>query len=348
MPKQLIEELLELNREQAAKYNDSGQIDLRERYRGRHPTRIACFKCMDGRVNIAALTQTPFGLIRPFRNIGGIFDLGWTALDYRINDFIDYTVREGARNLFIVTYHFSKSDRHLGCRGHDYDKDRAVESAARLVDQMERVFGKGHEQVYPILVGVETDGEELIFHGADGLAVGMAEHAKLEPRQFREIVEDLYPDMDTEIVRDLLPLVTGNAAHAAKVRQRPKKIEQLEHRERVLAVGAGFDWLHRVNYALIINDLDPTLDDTIAAAAGIIKVNRDAGRLPDDRALYFVSVSYFDQGRRRNNAIERARYLTKLGLEAIRKFHPGLEDCFETLTAVMDWDKRRLEIVEAS
>lgn len=346
MPRELVRELIEINRQQAVTYGDAGQVDRRENYRGRHPTRIACFKCMDGRVNIAALTETPFGLIRPFRNIGGVFDLGWGALDLRLNDFVDHTVREGALNLFLVTYHYSKSDKHLGCRGHGYDVERSVDSAQRLVQQMERVYGTGHEQVYPILVGVETDGEELVFHGRDGSIERMSEHLRAEPRHLRDLIAELYPDMDRDMIRDLLPLMTGNVAHIARLRRDPKKIEMLDHKERVLAVGQGFDWLHKVNFALIINDLDPTLDDTIGKAAGIIKENRDQHRIPNDGALYFVSVSYFKPGRRRQNAIERARYLTALGLESIQKFHPDLDGFFEPLTAVMEWDTRRLEIIE--
>ncbi|MDX9707578.1 MAG: hypothetical protein RBT86_08365, partial [Azospira sp.] len=47
----------------------------RERYLARHPTAIAVLKCMDGRINIPVATQTPLGIIQPFRNLGGIFDL---------------------------------------------------------------------------------------------------------------------------------------------------------------------------------------------------------------------------------------------------------------------------------
>ena len=52
----------------------------RERYLSEHPTAIAALKCMDGRINIPVATNTPTGILMPFRNLGGMFDLGWPHL----------------------------------------------------------------------------------------------------------------------------------------------------------------------------------------------------------------------------------------------------------------------------
>jgi hypothetical protein len=42
----------------------------RERYLSEHPTAIAVLKCMDGRINIPVATNTPTGILMPFRNLG--------------------------------------------------------------------------------------------------------------------------------------------------------------------------------------------------------------------------------------------------------------------------------------
>ena len=52
----------------------------RQRCLAEHPTAIAVLKCMDGRINIPVATQTPAGILMPFRNLGGMFDLGWPHL----------------------------------------------------------------------------------------------------------------------------------------------------------------------------------------------------------------------------------------------------------------------------
>lgn len=138
----------------------------------------------------------------------------------------------------------------------------------------------------------------------------------------------------------------GNAAHAEEIRDAERPDLELGHRERIVAIGQGFDWLHRANYALIVNDLDPQMDDAIGKAVGIIKYNRDKKRVPASGALLFASVCYYTrQDHHRNAAIARAKYPTRLGLESIRRFHPDAEDFFHPLTAVVNWDTRSLEIV---
>jgi hypothetical protein len=56
----------------------------RERYLSEHPTAIVVLKCMDGRINIPVATHTPTGILMPFRNLGGMFDLGWPYLEWMI------------------------------------------------------------------------------------------------------------------------------------------------------------------------------------------------------------------------------------------------------------------------
>lgn len=345
MPFKLAQELIGINEQQSAKYMDPGQTALRRRYRAAHPSRIVVFKCMDGRVNMALLTKTPVGIMYPFRNIGGVFDLGWPALDLRLAELVDYSVSLNSPNIFMTTYHYAAGNIHRGCRGHQYDTTKAQESAAQLVRQINAVFGSGHEQVYPIMVGVETDNQTLLFHGKDGTTVSMKDHVEATEKELQDIIEKLYPDMELSMVKDVLPLLVGNAGHVRGLQGSVRAPIEFEHGERVLAVGQGFDWLHNDNYALIINDLDPELNETIPKAAGIIKENRDAGRIPPEGALFFVCVSYRFPGYRRTGAIARAKYLTKLGMEAIAHHHPDLEHFFQPLTGVIDWNTRKLEII---
>ncbi len=47
----------------------------RNHYFLQHPTSIAAFVCMDGRVNVSLLTNISREIIRSFRNLGGRFDV---------------------------------------------------------------------------------------------------------------------------------------------------------------------------------------------------------------------------------------------------------------------------------
>jgi hypothetical protein len=339
--KNLIQELLRLNLAHSVLF--VGQKTARERHHVIHPTNIAAFKCMDGRVNLAVLTQTPLGIIRPFRNIGGIFDLGWTALNAQLREYVETSVAKGRKILLLVTYHYAEGNPHRGCRGHEYDVKRATQSAQKLVHQIRGVF-EGDNGIYPILVGVETDHQKLLIHGTQGQVVSLADLTD-DGELMKDVLRNLCPDMHPDIVPDLLPLMLGNVRHVQEVREADLELEDLEHKERTIAIGQGFEWVPH-NWALVINDLELTLDDTIGKAAGIIKGNLEAGRIPKEKALLVASVPYQDDGYVRRLAVERAKHLTDLGLTSILKFHPDLVGFFETLTAVQDYRSRRLEVIE--
>jgi hypothetical protein len=76
----------------------------RQRYQAVQPTAIAVFKCMDGRINIPVATGTPAGLLMPFRNLGGMFDLGWPHLGEVIAHHVQRMIAAGRRVLFLITY----------------------------------------------------------------------------------------------------------------------------------------------------------------------------------------------------------------------------------------------------
>ena len=79
----------------------------RERYLALHPTAIAVLKCMDGRINIPLATNTPVGILMPFRNLGGIFDLGWPHLGEVLTSYVQQMIGQGRQVIVFITYHFS-------------------------------------------------------------------------------------------------------------------------------------------------------------------------------------------------------------------------------------------------
>jgi hypothetical protein len=71
-----IEWLKQHNSGHASAFCSPDQELSRQLYMAHHPTRIAAFKCMDGRINLPIVTSKPFGIIDPFRNLAGRFDFG--------------------------------------------------------------------------------------------------------------------------------------------------------------------------------------------------------------------------------------------------------------------------------
>ncbi|MBU0498972.1 MAG: carboxysome shell carbonic anhydrase [Gammaproteobacteria bacterium] len=320
----------------------------REHYLAEHPTAIAVLKCMDGRINIPVATNTPVGILMPFRNLGGMFDLGWPHLGEVLAHHVQRMVNGGRRVLFLITYHYSKGDPHRGCAGFHYDTDAAARHAYEIRAQMEHIFGSAHGTVYPLVCGFETDEDALTLHGADGerldmASVGAEAAVALEPR-----LAALLPDMPAQMRADLLPLLRGNLEHIADVRAQVRQHERqldIEHREWMICLGRGFDFLHTPNIALIIGPYSPKLDEPIRTAATIIEANMRAGRIPDDGFLLLTSVPYDEIGVDRARAELKSRFLSSFAAGVIRAEFPDLAGKMTMRTAVLDWRSRRLETI---
>ena len=160
-----IDWLLDLARRHTAEFRSPEAYLAREHYRASHPTAVVVLKCMDGRINIPVATNTPPGIIQPFRNLGGMFDLGWPHLGQVLAEHVQRKVADGRRLLIIITYHFSRGDAKRGCAGFNYDTAAALAYTRTIKQQTEQIFGSDHATIYPIICGFETDEDALLLHG---------------------------------------------------------------------------------------------------------------------------------------------------------------------------------------
>ena len=331
-------------------YRSPEAMLARTRYQSRHPTAIAVLKCMDGRINIPVATETPVGILMPFRNLGGRFDLGWPHLGEVLTQYVMDRIREGRQVLFLVTYHFSRDDPHRGCAGFDYDRQAAFEHTRAIHRQIAQIFGESHGTVYPLICGFETDEDALIVHGAEGQILDMATLLPQATETLAQRLNQLLPDMPLRLREDLRPLLEGNARHIAQVREQARLGERLldiEHREWMICLGRGFDFLHKPNLALIVGPYSPDLSEPIARAAGIIESNMATGRIPDDGFLLLSSVPYESIGVDRARAEIKARFLAHFAHEVITRANPALAAKMISRTAVLDWHARRLSWLTA-
>ncbi len=238
-------------------------------------------------------------------------------LDHYVHD----RVRDGQRVLVLITYlHFFRGDPHRGCAGFDYRTGDAVAHVTAVKAQVEQVFGRGHGTVYPLVCGFETDEDALILHGADGVTLDVAslaagaDEAGLRPR-----LQPLFPDMPQQMLADLARLVAGNVAHVAEVRGTDRQLD-IEHREWMICVGRGFDFLHAPNLALIIGPYSPDLADPIRKAGSIIAGNMAGGRIPGDGFLLLASAPYREIGADRARAELKVRFMARFAADVIRRW----------------------------
>ncbi|MCX8086538.1 MAG: carboxysome shell carbonic anhydrase [Rhodocyclaceae bacterium] len=342
--------LFELAERHGAEFRSPEASLARRRYLAEHPTAIVVMKCMDGRVNIPVVTNTPVGILMPLRNLGGRFDLGWPHLGEVLTHHVLQMVGMGRRVLILVTYHFSKGSRERGCAGFHYDTAAAIRHTHEIKRQIEHIFGAAHGTVYPLIVGLETDEDALIVHGAGEARLDLAALGEAERPQLAERLAALLPDMPAQMRADLLPLLEGNLARIATVRAQIARHERqldFDHREWMICLGRGFDFLHTPNVALIIGPYSPKLDEPVRTAASIIEANMAAGRIPDDGFLLLSSAPYDEIGVDRARAELKSRFLSGFAAEVIRAEFPTLAGKMTMRTAVLDWRSRQLEVIGA-
>jgi len=337
-----IDWLFDLAARHAGSYGSPEAWLARKRYVARHPTAILVLKCMDGRINIPVATHTPAGIITPFRNLGGMFNLGWPHLGEVLAHEVVDRVSEGRQVLILVTYHFSKGEPERGCAGFAYDTAAARAHTEEIRAQLAHTFGRSQQTVYPLVCGFETDEDALVLHGAEGAALAVAELREEDRATIGHRLAALLPEMPERIRADLEPLILGNMDRIAEVRGAPRALD-IVHREWTICIGRGFDFMHQPNLALIIGPYSPDLADPVRKAAGIIEENMEAGRIPSDGFLLLASAPFDEIGVDRARAELKARFMSRFAADVIGESHPDLARRMHVRTAVLDWRTRVLE-----
>ncbi len=334
--------LLSHNRSEAEAYANPEAVRIRREYCEHHPTEILALTCMDGRLNFPEVTNTPVGIAKTFRNLGGDFDLGWPFFGSLFQQWVDDAMGRGHDAIIIAAYHYSKSDTHLGCAGWGCDTDKAKAASMKLQAQCARVLGGGRSTVYPIVIGFETDEDELIVHGKDGGEINIIEELETSEKDLEQKLRYLFSDMKEQMVRDLLQLLIGNIAHVKNVREGNRTQLETCHGEQIMGIGCGLDWLHLHNKALLIGPFSLRLRKPFSEAAGILLENLNSGRIPkEDGVVVLISAVYHDQfGTEKNMASEKAHSLARMAEETIAERVPGLLPYVQFLVGVVDLDSR--------
>ncbi|MEO5927289.1 MAG: hypothetical protein ABIO72_01170 [Patescibacteria group bacterium] len=339
--KPIQDKIFQINADESARYVN--EEAARVRYWAKHTTFIGCIKCMDGRVLFPSITKTPFGIVKAFRAIGGKFNVWWPSFLGRVRHWVDVAASRGSRNALFVTYHFSASDVHLGCAGWGYDTKMARAHAEQLQKDLSYVFG---EQLTAIVTGIETDRDTLILHGPNGDLSGADLVGKTEEDGLAALVR-VFPKMDLGMAKDIIPFMMGNAERVKELADRPRELHEMGHNERIIAIGQGFDWLAEANLALIINDADPNLAESIRVAASLIERNL-AGVAEDDHATIFTSIPYRQPGEDYRQAVARSLGLKAFAESVIRSTAPALSESgrLESIASVMWEPNKKIERID--
>lgn len=353
---ELIQEVIGINRKCSAFFNDPGQRTARKFRRAMENYFKMWTTCGDGRVNIPNVTQMPLGVSKYFRNIGGRFNLEWEKFDTAVNNYYLYHLKEeGKGSIVFLNYHKSKGSIMRGCKGFNYDEEAAIKAMYELREQFYFLHGKKTEAIIPLVCGLETDEDALIFHGSKGHIFNLALvdmtllNNEVELKRFlQHEFKRLYPWMLRQAIDDLVFIARNNLEHIQEVRRTNRPITELVHTERAVILGRGADLVYEDNFALRIGMYSDEAEEAIREALGIVKDNLESGRI--DRAKGFVlmsSASYgAENGLTPERAILRAKGYRKLGLKVVKESYPEMQEYMHQLTAISSLDSRQFKIIE--
>jgi hypothetical protein len=319
---------------------------LRRQYLATSGTAFAVFKCMDGRIHLPTITNMMMGIIKPFRSMGGKFNLGWPFLTEKLTNWVLRNIDGGKKCLLIVTYHFSKGDSHRGCAGFNYDTEAAFQSTIVLRDEINYLFGKNNHAVFPVIIGIETDEDALIVHGEN--PEKKLDFSSLDPAaetpSILEKIKELFPKMDHKVASDFTSLIGGNLKHVEKIKKTGRELEDIRHREFMIGFGRSFDWFHRPNTALIIGPYDLDISKHLITAASLIEKNISDGMISQDGWILSTCTGHDGSGIKRRMAKLKSYQQAVFAERVIReKFSDSFFKKMKTIRIVVDERNRRLE-----
>jgi hypothetical protein len=311
-------------------------------------TAFLVFKCMDGRIHLPSITEINLGIIKPFRSLGGHFMLGWPFL---LEKLTNWTLRKNAEKkscMLIITYHFSKGDEKRGCAGFNYNKEKAFLSAVNLRNQVNFLYKGTNYNVFPVIVGIETDTDAMIIHGdnpKEMFNLSSLREDQATPRNILGRLERLIPSMRKDMAKNFLTLILGNLRHIQKIKNNERKLKQIHHQEFVLGFGRGFDWLHRPNTALIVSPYPLDSRIQIIKAASLIQGNIKHRRISNDGWILLTCTSHDDTPLRKNMAKLKTDEMAYFAAGVIRKkFKPDFYEKMLVIRSIVDEKNRKLEI----
>lgn len=166
-------------------------------------------------------------------------------------------------------------------------------------------------------------------------------------RLLHEKIKELFPNnfLPYQVQRDFAHLLYGNALHVFdKLKNNGHKPVIVDHAEQVVCLGSGFDWLHKPNFALIVNPLALEPREPFITQLKILRSNLKLKRIPKrDGLLVMVSVS-FKELRDKRHSILKAISLVDFAQKIIEEeFKDLVESGMQMIVGIMDENTRLFE-----
>ncbi len=358
------DQLIKKNEEHSKGFSSATARHARKFFKSKYGVRISFDGCMDGRVYFSTITGTQAGYIdETFKVAGTKFELGHPYFGQIKEQWCRGNISQGFRSLQIISYHFSASDKHLGCKGHGYDTEKARQWTYNLAEQYRIMHDTEGQRFLPVVVGIETDSCSLVIHGKDpNQTFEVLKYQGASAEDIKEQLFGLFPNAADELLSVITEFVLGNQKYIETHSQAViAKLVNADHAEQVLVLGRGAEWIFQTtneqkdpplnNFALWICPVTNDYEHHVDVAFDLLASNIEKGNIdPEDGIVFLSSGMYgnkeWDPGK--EHALLKANFF-----ETIIKEHFQKSESFEKLLpyvtflqVVINRQTREMEIIK--
>jgi hypothetical protein len=175
----------------------------------------------------------------------------------------------------------------------------------------------------------------------------VAEHLQDDEATLSHALTAHYPSFSKRVIADLLPLVIGNQQYVQDICKQERPVVEMEHKEQIIALGRGFDWLHLPNRALIIGPYHAQIDYATEVAGNIILGNMKAKRVPESEgALLLVAAPFRSIGADQGIAEQKALFLAAEAERVLSSKVPAIMKRLKILVGTTDLNTRKFHVLK--
>ncbi len=329
-------ELARLHRRARASYLTSPYMHGR--------VRLALLQCSDGRMSkIKQALGAALGRFFDMRSVGAEKDMASYPFPVRINN---WRKEGGEHHVLLLSYHFDCMDPLLGCAGHEFNTQAAIDSQFRLAHDLEVGF---RGRIRCLVVGYDTRLEELHLHGIKGQTLRTHELSDSRSKTMGRLA-CLWPSLPDEILEELVPLFLFNAQHVrARIAAGAYDIP-INHAEVGVAIGRRFGWMIDDVDALqvaLIEDTTMHPNTEIGVGVYLLEQNLKMGRIPAKDGVFMFSCIPYSEADDMREACEVAAFRwADIMSRIVHERAPSIESQIVRLVAVISEETRALTLLE--
>ena len=356
--------LIKKNENHSKGFSSATARHARKFFKSKYGVRISFDGCMDGRVYFSTITGTQAGYIdETFKVAGTKFELGHPYFGKIKEEWCRGNISQGFRSLQIISYHFSASHQHLGCKGHGYDTEKARAWTYALAEQYRFMHDTEGQRFLPVVVGIETDSCSLVIHGEDpSNTFEVLKYPNAIVDEIKEKLFDLFPRAADELLAVVTEFILGNQkyieTHSKAV---IAKLVNADHAEQVLVLGRGAEWIFQTtdeqndpplnNFALWICPVTNDYEHHIDVAFDLLVSNFEKGNIDPDDGIVFLSSGMYgakEWDPSREHALLKADFFERVIKDRFKqsKSYEKLLPYVTFLQVVINRQTRKMEIIK--